>query len=126
MKQNCSDPESLIVRSTADKMSLSAGVPAPARSGLSINSFGAPAKDAAPSVAVLNGHRKKPELEDITMQAGTDKLVVLVTKGIESELSSVDLTIANGGLTDGLKVSFFMTSNAIDLVRRVGHLLTQF
>jgi hypothetical protein len=39
------------------------------------------------------------------MQNTTDKLVVLLTKGIESELSSVALTIANGGITAGLKVS---------------------
>ena len=59
------------------------------------------------------------------MQARTDKLVVLITKGIESELSSVAFTIANGGLTAGLKVSVFLTSTAIDLVRRGGQRLTQ-
>lgn len=59
------------------------------------------------------------------MQTPTDKLVVLVTKGIESELSSVAFTIANGGLTAGLKVSIFLTSTAIDLVRRKGASLTQ-
>jgi predicted peroxiredoxin len=59
------------------------------------------------------------------MQTDTDKLVVLITKGIESELSSVAFTIANGGLTAGLKVSVFLTSTAIDLVRRGGQRLTQ-
>lgn len=59
------------------------------------------------------------------MQARTDKLVVLITKGIESELSSVAFTIANGGLTAGMKVSVFLTSTAIDLVRRGGQRLTQ-
>ena len=59
------------------------------------------------------------------MQTGTDKLVVLVTKGIESELSSVAFTIANAGLTAGLKVSVFLTSTAIDLVRRGGQRMTQ-
>jgi predicted peroxiredoxin len=59
------------------------------------------------------------------MQAGTEKLVVLITKGIESELSSVAFTIANGGLTAGLKVSIFLTSTAIDLVRRGGQRMTQ-
>jgi predicted peroxiredoxin len=59
------------------------------------------------------------------MQTETDKLVVLITKGIESELSSVAFTIANGGLTAGLKVSVFLTSTAIDLVRRGGQRLTQ-
>jgi predicted peroxiredoxin len=59
------------------------------------------------------------------MQTATDKLVVLVTKGIESELSSVAFTIANGGITAGLKVSVFLTSTAIDLVRKGGQSMTQ-
>lgn len=59
------------------------------------------------------------------MQAENDKLVILVTKGIESEMSSVAFTIANGGLTAGLKVSMFLTSTAIDLVRKGGQRLTQ-
>jgi hypothetical protein len=32
--------------------------------------------------------------EQMQMQANTEKLVVLITKGIESEISSVALTIA--------------------------------
>jgi predicted peroxiredoxin len=58
------------------------------------------------------------------MKAGTDQLVVLMTKGIDSELSSVAFTIANGGITAGLKVSVFLTSAAIDLVRRNGQRMT--
>lgn len=58
------------------------------------------------------------------MTNATDKLVILVTKGIDSELSSVAFTIANGGLTAGLKVSMFLTSAAIDLVRKGGQRLT--
>lgn len=58
------------------------------------------------------------------MTSATDKLVILVTKGIESELSSVAFTIANGGITAGLKVSMFLTSTAIDLVRKGGQRLT--
>lgn len=54
----------------------------------------------------------------------TEKLVVLVTKGIESELSSMAFTIANGGITAGLKVSVFLTSTAIDLVRKGGQQMT--
>jgi predicted peroxiredoxin len=59
------------------------------------------------------------------MQTATDKLVILVTRGIDSELSSVAFTIANGGLTAGLKVSMFLTSTAIDLVRKGGQRMTQ-
>jgi predicted peroxiredoxin len=60
------------------------------------------------------------KLKEIIMEKGTDKLVVLVTQGIASELSSVAFTIANGGITAGLKVSIFLTSTAIDLVRKGG------
>jgi predicted peroxiredoxin len=45
-------------------------------------------------------------------------LVVLVTHGTDHELSSVAFTIANGGITAGLKVSIFLTSGAVDLVRK--------
>ena len=58
------------------------------------------------------------------MTVGTDKLVILVTRGIDSELSSVAFTIANGGLTAGLKVFIFLTSTAIDLVRKNGQKMT--
>jgi predicted peroxiredoxin len=58
------------------------------------------------------------------MITATDKLVILLTKGIDSELSSVAFTIANGGITAGLKVSMFLTSTAIDLVRKGGQKLT--
>ncbi|HEX2116768.1 MAG TPA: DsrE family protein [Alphaproteobacteria bacterium] len=58
------------------------------------------------------------------MTAGADKLVVMITRGIDSELSSVAFTIANGGLTAGLKVFIFLTSAAIDLVRKNGQKMT--
>jgi predicted peroxiredoxin len=45
-------------------------------------------------------------------------LVVLITSGIESEKSSVAFTIANGGMTAGLKVSVFLTSSGVDLARK--------
>ena len=46
------------------------------------------------------------------------ELVVLMTHGADHELSSVGFTIANGGLTAGLKVYAFLTSSAVDLVRK--------
>jgi predicted peroxiredoxin len=45
-------------------------------------------------------------------------LVVLITHGIDHELSSVAFTIATGGMTAGLKVSVFLTSAGVDLVRK--------
>ncbi len=45
-------------------------------------------------------------------------LVVFITHGIDDERSSVGFTIANGGMTAGLRVSAFLTSAAVDLVRK--------
>jgi predicted peroxiredoxin len=51
------------------------------------------------------------------MSESARNLVVVVTHGIDHELSSVAFTIANGGITAGLKVSIFLTSAGVDLVR---------
>jgi predicted peroxiredoxin len=48
----------------------------------------------------------------------TRDLVILCTKGTDHELSSVALTIACGGITAGLKVYLFLTSSAVDTVRK--------
>lgn len=45
-------------------------------------------------------------------------LVVVLTHGIDHELSSVALTIACGGMTAGMKVAIFLTSGGVDVVRR--------
>lgn len=47
-------------------------------------------------------------------------LIVVMTKGINEEVSSVGLTLANGAMTAGMSVGLFLTSNAIDLVRKNG------
>jgi predicted peroxiredoxin len=52
------------------------------------------------------------------MSSEPRNLVVLITHGIDHELSSAALTIANGGLTAGLRVSIFLTSSGVDLARR--------
>lgn len=49
---------------------------------------------------------------------GARELVVVVTKGIDHELSSVAFNVANAGITSGLKVYAFLTSAAVDLVRK--------
>ncbi|MEX0921835.1 MAG: DsrE family protein [Rhodovibrionaceae bacterium] len=48
----------------------------------------------------------------------SDELVVVMTHGPEEEQSSVAFTIANGGMTAGFEVSVFLTSSAVDIVRR--------
>lgn len=52
------------------------------------------------------------------MTQETRELVVLMTHGADHELSSVGFTIACGGITSGMKVCAFLTSSAVDLVRR--------
>ena len=52
------------------------------------------------------------------MSQESRELVVLMTRGADHELSSVAFTIACGGITSGLKVCAFLTSSAVDLVRR--------
>lgn len=52
------------------------------------------------------------------MSESSKELVMLFTHGADHELSSVGFTIANGGMTAGLKVSAFLTSAAVDLVRK--------
>jgi predicted peroxiredoxin len=52
------------------------------------------------------------------MSTETRDLVVVITHGIDHELSSVALTIALGGMTSGLKVSLFLTSAGVDIVRK--------
>ncbi|HEU4647180.1 MAG TPA: DsrE family protein [Burkholderiales bacterium] len=50
--------------------------------------------------------------------ADSRSLVVLMTHGADHEVSSVAFTIACGGLTAGLRVSVFLTSASVDLVRK--------
>lgn len=52
------------------------------------------------------------------MEPNTRDLVVVITHGIDHELSSAGLTIALGGITAGLKVAIFLTSSGVDIVRR--------
>jgi predicted peroxiredoxin len=46
------------------------------------------------------------------------KLVILITLGLDDERSSVALSIANGGINSGLDVTIFLTSSAVDWVRK--------
>ena len=52
------------------------------------------------------------------MTSSSRDLVIVCTKGIDHELSSVALTIACGGITAGLKVYLFLTSSSVDTVRK--------
>ena len=54
------------------------------------------------------------------MTTETKDLIIVMTKGINDEVSSVGLTLANGAMTAGKSVGLFLTSAAIDLVRKNG------
>ena len=53
-----------------------------------------------------------------------DKLVILMSRGIDSEMSSVAFTLANGAQTAEMQVFVFLTSAAVDLARKRGQQLT--
>ena len=42
-------------------------------------------------------------------------LICMITSGTDHELSSVGFTIANGGITAGLKVFIFLSSSGVEL-----------
>ena len=58
------------------------------------------------------------------MQAATDRLVVMITRGIDFGTLFRRLHHREWWADAGLKVSIFLTSAAIDLVRRGGQRLT--
>jgi hypothetical protein len=43
------------------------------------------------------------------------ELICMITRGTDCELSSVGFTIANGGITAGLKVFIFLSNSGVDL-----------
>jgi len=59
-----------------------------------------------------------PNPKEIDMAEQSRELVVVITHGIDHELSSVGFTIANGGLTAGLTVAIFLTSAGVDIARK--------
>lgn len=46
------------------------------------------------------------------------KIVVLMTRGFDDERASVAWSITNGGIKSGLEVSVFLTSSAVEWVRK--------
>ncbi|TNE47019.1 MAG: peroxiredoxin [Bacteroidetes bacterium] len=46
------------------------------------------------------------------------KLVIVITRGLDDERSSVAWSIANGGIGAGLDVSIFLVSSGVDWVRK--------
>ena len=49
--------------------------------------------------------------------AETTKLVIVITRGLDDERSSVAWSVANGGIRSGLEVTVFLTSSGVDWAR---------
>jgi predicted peroxiredoxin len=47
-----------------------------------------------------------------------DKLVIVITNGLDNERSSVAWSIANGGIASGLEVTVFLAAAGVDWVRK--------
>ena len=54
------------------------------------------------------------------MSEKKQKLVIVSTRGLDDERGTVAWTIANSGLKSGMDVTMFLTSTAVDLVRKNG------
>jgi predicted peroxiredoxin len=46
------------------------------------------------------------------------KMVVVVTRGVDDERSSVAWSVANGGIATGFEVTMFLVSSGVDWVRK--------
>jgi predicted peroxiredoxin len=46
------------------------------------------------------------------------KMVIVVTRGVDDERSSVAWSVANGGIASGFEVNMFLVSSGVDWVRR--------
>ena len=46
------------------------------------------------------------------------KLVIIISRGLDDERASVAWSIANGGLNNGLDVSIFLVSSGVDWARK--------
>jgi predicted peroxiredoxin len=46
------------------------------------------------------------------------QLVAIIAHGTDHELSSVGFTVANGGMTAGMRVTIFLVSSGVDPVRK--------
>jgi predicted peroxiredoxin len=52
------------------------------------------------------------------MSNKTEKLLVILSRGLDDERATIAWTIANGGINEGLDVTIFLVSNGVDLVRK--------
>jgi len=80
--------------------------------GVSVMTFGISGMASAAQPAYA--HVIKDEPRKTVMETQARDLAVVITHGIDDELSSVGLVIALGGMTAGLKVSIVFSSAGVD------------
>jgi predicted peroxiredoxin len=52
------------------------------------------------------------------MKQQSEKLVIIASYGMNDERATIAWTLANGGIAEGLEVTMFLVSSAVDLVRK--------
>jgi predicted peroxiredoxin len=52
------------------------------------------------------------------MTAATNKIVILITRGLDDERSSVAWSVANGALASDMEVTIFLASAGVDWARK--------
>jgi predicted peroxiredoxin len=52
------------------------------------------------------------------MAEATDKLVIVITRGLDDERSSVAWSVANGAIASGMELTVFLVSSGADWVRK--------
>lgn len=50
--------------------------------------------------------------------SGTNNIVIVITRGLDDERSSVAWSVANGAIASGLEVTVFLVSAGVDWVRK--------
>lgn len=50
--------------------------------------------------------------------AETNKIVIVITRGLDDERSSVAWSVANGAIASGMEVTLFLVSSGVDWVRK--------
>ena len=57
-------------------------------------------------------------MTDTTITKSSNKLIVLLSRGIDDERTTVAWTLANAGVASGQEVTMFLVSSGVDVVRQ--------
>jgi predicted peroxiredoxin len=57
-------------------------------------------------------------MEEFVMAENAQKMVILITRGMDDERSSVAWSVANGAIATGFELTIFLVSSGVDWVRK--------